>query len=150
MVKSNSLIIQSASDIITNSSSEVFIVSYDPSEYLQGSNWEVEEITLERIASCNYIRGFVHDAIDVPPFMDDMWIDVNHPGRLLESDYEEFKGYDDTHGDLYNLFKEYVKENQDEFDKVIGHYLVMVSDHDFEHFESNCDVCHGGYALGRF
>lgn len=145
----NTIKIQSISDIITNSSSEVFIISYDPREYLKGEDWSVDKITEELIAS-SYLRDFVYKVMDIPPFMDGMYIDINHPSRLLEADYDEFKGCDDTYQDLYDLFKEYIKENQEEFDKVLDHYIVMISDHDFENFQSNCDYCDSGYCLGRF
>lgn len=143
------VMVQSISDIITNSSSEVFLCYWDPSNSLEGYDWSVDPID-EKFMCSNPDKDIIYEYMEIPDILEEVWIDYDHPDKLVECDNDDYKNSGVKYSDLLEMFREYVKENQEKFDEVLGSYLVSVSDHDHENYEHNCSACDDGHLLGHW
>jgi hypothetical protein len=127
-----SISVQSLSDIITNSSSEVFLVAKESFSPPTGSESWFVEIDFDFLChDCN--REFVYEYLEIPDILEGYYPDPKRPSAY----YNDRDPYSEKNQYYIDLLKEYIKGNQDKFDKVLGGYLVFVSDHDPDTYEGD-------------
>ena len=140
-----SIRVQSISDIITNSSSEVFLVSKERYNPPTGYDSYAYKVDFEFLCH-NYDREFVYDYLEIPDILDDVYFDPSHP----EQYYDDNDPYSEKNQYYIDLLREYIKENQEKFDSVLDSYLVFVSDHDPDTYAGDCtEYNHTGHLLGH-
>lgn len=139
------LSVQSVADIITNSSSEVYICDYLPA-LPHGESWASvidRDFMLDYNDSDAYcVWYFLEREYDLQNPIDDHKVDRKNPDKLefVWSSYEEmFKkkhGEKKTNRELMEIFDKYVEEHEELKHLMDGHhYVVSLSDHDDDYWD---------------
>ena len=140
--------IQSVSDLITNSSSEVFITDYMP-DLPNGDSW-ASVIDRDFMLRRNYddaycVWAYLNDKFGLENPIEDHWINPDEPDSLeIFFDLDNFKRIhqEDPKPNKYyiEIFDKYV-EDHDELKQLMDgqHYVVSLSDNDEDYLDYSVD-----------
>jgi len=140
----NILRVQSVSDLITNSSSEVFITDYSPN-LPHGESWCAlidRDFMLRRNYDDAYcVWSYLNDKFGIDNPIDDHWINPDKPEELeiyfsLE-DYRRIHKEDPKPNKHYmDIFDKFVEEHEELKHLMDGHHFVVsLSDHDDDYWD---------------
>lgn len=140
------LVIQSVADIITNSSSEVFITDYMPA-LPSGESW-ANVIDRDFMLRYNHsdasytVWYYLEDKYGLKNPIDDRQVDPSKPDELefvwsyLLDKFKEKYGDRKTNRELMEIFDKYAEEHEELKSLMDGHHFVVsLSDHDDDYWD---------------